>query len=86
MDRPRRKATLEIQHVGDEVLVNDPELGKVHVLNLSAGRVLELCDGARTVGDIARELADETGVDADAIEPDIGAILATFAGLHLYER
>lgn len=86
MDRPQRKASLEIQHVGDEVLVSDPELGKVHVLNLSAGRVLELCDGAHTVDDIARELADETGVDADAIEPDIDAIVVTFAGLHLYVR
>ncbi len=81
----RRRASLEIQYVGEEVLVNDPDRAKVHVLNGTAGDVLELCDGTHSCADIARVLAAATGVDAAAIEPDIVAIVATFAEYGFFE-
>lgn len=80
---PLKDTHLEVKTVGAEVLVHDARLGKIHVLNATGGRVLELCDGTRTSNLIARELAAETGHDVTAIDRDVTAILAEFSTLGL---
>ncbi|GAC1566783.1 MAG: hypothetical protein NVS2B3_01460 [Vulcanimicrobiaceae bacterium] len=79
MSNPLRKTNLEIRRVGEEVLVHDLEREKVHILNASAGDVLDLCDGEHSIADLTRALAAATGADARAIEPDVRAIVATFS-------
>jgi hypothetical protein len=63
-------------------LLHDPAHGKVHVLNATAGAVLEMCDGARSAEEIARSLCDATGTDT-VVARDVEAILREFGTLRL---
>ena len=49
----------------DELLVYDLDRKKAHCLNGTAAVVYELADGSRSVAEIARTLAERTGVPAD---------------------
>jgi len=81
----RRKTTLEIRTVGDEVIVHDLATKMVHVLNATAGNVLELCDGTRSIADVTQTVAEATGVHAGFIKSDIDAIVKEFGTLGLVE-
>ncbi len=83
---PRQLAGLEVRAVGDEVLVHDPANGKVHVLNATAGKILDLCDGTRSPGEIAGAVAAETGADSQTVSRDVERVLGEFATLDLLER
>jgi PqqD family protein of HPr-rel-A system len=65
--------------VGQEVLVRDPETGKVHFLNATAGVVWECCDGRTSRRDCERRLR-EAFVMPDNIDlaADIRETLADF--------
>ncbi len=52
-------------------------------MNASAAGVLSLCDGARTVGDIVRELAAQHGIDELRASSDAAQILNSFVELRL---
>lgn len=80
---PTKSQNLEVRKVGEEVLVHDPAHGKVHVLNATAGAILELCDGTRTPSEIADSIADATGADVAIVSRDVAGILQEFSGLHL---
>jgi hypothetical protein len=82
---PMRTRDLEIRNVDKEILVHDPLHGKVHVLNRTAGRVLEMCDGTHSAAEIARSLSEASGADITIVARDIDAILETFAVLLLLE-
>lgn len=84
-DRPRAVEGLEIRAAGDETLVHDPGTAHVHVLNATAGLVLELCDGTRDRAAIAAALRERVA-DApagDALEADVAAVLDRFVELQL---
>jgi PqqD family protein of HPr-rel-A system len=81
--KPRQVPGLEISVAGDETLVHDPGNGKVHVLNSTAGKVLELCDGTRTVPEIAVGVANAFLVDTERARPDVDSIIADFTNLGL---
>ncbi|HVN51718.1 MAG TPA: PqqD family peptide modification chaperone [Acidimicrobiales bacterium] len=67
-----------LETVVDGQLVEfDPGTGNAHLLNPSAALVLTSVDGRRTVGEIADELADETGVDRHVILRDVTDTLGT---------
>ncbi len=52
-DRPVRTDGLEINEVADGLVVYQAAPERVHYLNNTAAVVFELCDGARTVPEIA---------------------------------
>lgn len=81
--KPKQKPGLEIRTVGEEVLVHDPERGKVHVLNASAGKILELCDGTRTVEEVAVGLANAYLAQTERVRPDVDRALGEFKALDL---
>jgi len=83
MSFPTRASGLNVKTVDDQVLVHDPRKEKVHVLNLSAGRVLELADGSRDVVKISQELADESSAQVAIVQPEVEAILKAFSELEL---
>ncbi len=85
MMKPRQTPGLEIRTVGDEVLVHDPERGKVHVLNASAGKVLELCDGTRTLEEVAVGLANAFLTETERVRPDVDRALSEFRSLGIIE-
>jgi hypothetical protein len=80
---PTKSENLEVRKVGDEVLVHDPAHGKVHVLNATAGAILDLCDGSRSPGQIADSIAAATGADVAIVSRDVEDILREFSGLQL---
>ncbi len=58
---PTRSETVYRIDVGDETVLYDPELDRVHRLNPTAAAVWRHCDGNATVDDIATALRDEFG-------------------------
>lgn len=83
MTNPTKAAGIEIRKAGDDVLVHDPVHDKVHVLNGTAGYVLELCDGVHSVSDIAHSISDATGAEYALVLRDIEGIVRDFEGLKL---
>jgi len=83
MQKPRAAEKLEIRVVGGESLVHDQTNGKVHVLNSTAAKILELCDGSRSSDDIARLISDETHADMQLVAGDVAAIIRQFENLGL---
>jgi hypothetical protein len=53
-----------VEHLADEVLVYDLERDRAHCLNPTAARVWELCDGQRSVTQIASEIGSGAGSEA----------------------
>ncbi len=70
--RPRRVEGVREYPLGESELMLFAEVRQVvHTMNVSAWAVWELCDGARTVGEIAEELGATVSVPADALLPDV---------------
>jgi len=80
---PRKASDLNIQTVGDEVLVHHPSAQKVHILNRTAGQILELCDGDKTQEDIVDAICRETGADKAVVTSDVAQLMRDFAELGL---
>ena len=57
-DRPQRAAGLDIAELSAGLVVRQPEPPRLHRLNNTASVVLELCNGKRTVAEIAAALAE----------------------------
>ncbi len=75
MARPRKMDHL-IQHdLDDEVLVYDPVVDRTHRLNVSATRIWELCDGTRSLDDIARALTEQFEVEFETALQDARTVL-----------
>lgn len=69
---PRRREDLLVEPVGDDLLVLDPASEAMYELNDTAGVVLELCDGTRTVDEITAWLLTHFQVpEADRIGEDV---------------
>lgn len=84
LERPRlaRKAMLRHDPVRDADLLLLPE--KVVTLNPTGAAILELCDGNRTVAEIARQL--EARFEHPNLEPEVRAFLARISEQGAFER
>jgi hypothetical protein len=69
--RPVRAAAVREYPLGDEVLLFAEGRQVVHALNASAWAVWDLCDGSRTIRDMAGDIAQLVGRDAAVLEPEI---------------
>lgn len=67
----RRRTDIRFRRVRDEWVVVRQQAAEVMVLNEWAGRVLELLDGTRTLGEIADTLRAEYDSEAGAVEADV---------------
>jgi len=85
MYKPKpRNARLLVEELADELLIYDVERNEVHCLNGAAVRVWQLCDGERTVQEIAKGL--NTDMDPDQAETLVWTALDQFAERHLLEE
>jgi Coenzyme PQQ synthesis protein D (PqqD) len=75
-DRPRRAAGIETAEFSDGLMVRQPA-GRLHQLNNTASIVFELCDGRRTVAEIAGTLAGAFALS----DPPLGETAACVADL-----
>ena len=80
-----RRRQILVQDLPDEVLVYDLESNEVHCLNGTAARVWALCDGEKTVSQIAR-LAVSDEVEPDVAETLVWVALDQFAERQLLEN
>lgn len=84
MYKPKPRSTrLLVEELVDELLIYDVERNEVHCLNGPAVRVWQLCDGERTVPEIARDLNSD--MDPEAVESLVWSALDQFAEKHLLE-
>lgn len=60
-----------------ESLLYSPTRDEASALNRSSTEIWELCDGTRTVGAIARTLAERYGVDEADLLADVTAAVTT---------
>ena len=65
---PRRVDGLEVREVPDGFAVYDPATDRLHFLNGTAAFVLESCDGATRIGDLAALMAAAFRLDAEPID------------------
>ena len=79
-----KKARLRFdRHAGQHMIVY-PERGLA--LNDSAAAIARRCDGTRTIGEIAIELATEAGAQRDVVEADALAFIEMLGQKGLLER
>ncbi len=75
MASPKKMDHLIQHYMDDEVLVYDPAVDRTHRLNVSATRIWELCDGARSLEDIARALTEQFEVEFEIALQDARIVL-----------
>jgi hypothetical protein len=80
-DRPARTGGVEVVELAEGLMVSRPAPPRVHHLNNTAAIVLELCDGERTVTEIAELLAEAFGLGAPLGEVSAGVEELRRAGI-----
>ena len=70
----RKDRILKQEAAGTAVLLN-MDSGKYYALDAVGGRVWDLCDGARTVSEIARILSTEYEAPLEVIATDVQELL-----------
>ena len=83
--RVARKPGVALSRTGDQALLVDDEGGSVHVVNRTAARVWELCDGSPTVESVVESFARDYQLAPATARSDIAHILDSFRGLGLVE-
>ena len=58
-----RQSNLVVQDLENEILIYDLNINKVYCLNETSAMVWQLCDGKRTVSDIARQLSKKLRIE-----------------------
>ncbi len=78
-----RRARLKWDQRDETYMILYPERGLV--LNASAAEIVKLCDGTRSIDDIARELAAASNASVERVKGDVQALLARLAEKRLVE-
>lgn len=79
MNPPRRKPGFHLEQVEEETVLYFPGEARVLYCNPTAALVWRLCDGQRSVADIAAELAAAYPEAAGEIRADVETAVATLA-------
>ena len=78
--KPKQVAGVVKQSVNNEVVLYHAELGNIHILNATAERIWELCDGAHSIGAIADDLKARFQIgEEESLQEDVAETLAQFA-------
>jgi hypothetical protein len=78
---PTRREGVTLQRVGPEAILYDKPNGRAHVINNSAARLWELCDGRAAVGEITAAFAKSYAMPVSDVQADVIATLAVFRDL-----
>lgn len=80
---PTHSADVALQRVGNEAILHDRRNGRAHVINDSAARIWDLCDGQAGVEEITRSFAAIYNMPEEAVRDDVARILAAFHELQV---
>jgi hypothetical protein len=84
--RPIRAASVKEYPLGEEMLLFAGGRQVVHALNASAWAVWDLCDGSRTVTEIAGELGEVVGRAPESLVPEVVRVVEDLGKLGLIEE
>jgi PqqD family protein of HPr-rel-A system len=82
---PTRSPDVALQRVGQEAILHDRRNGRAHVINESAARIWDLCDGQASLDEIAVALAASYNIEASVVQGDVAQIVAKFRELRVLE-
>ncbi len=77
--QPAHATKVIAQKAKDLLVLLDLDTGEYYNLDEVGTRIWELCDGARTVSEIARRISEEFEAAAEAVEPDVVKFLEELA-------
>jgi PqqD family protein of HPr-rel-A system len=81
--RPAKVSDVLELDMGDGLILFNHDSSLVHHLNPSAALVWQLCDGEASVGQLAREIAQEYELARDDVLDQVAAVIAEFDALDL---
>jgi hypothetical protein len=81
--RPLPRPDLTTAELDGETVVYDPSNGQVHQLNATATLVWSLCDGERSVDDLARLVAESYAIPLDEARGDVAELVAGLLAANL---
>ncbi len=84
-ERPCLRQDLISRQIDEDFVVYDPVTDRTLLLNVSSAAVLELCDGRRTLDDMAEEVAAAFRVEPGEVRAEIEASLQDFAGRNFFD-
>lgn len=74
--KPQHRSDLIVQSAGKETILYDPVADTIHVLNLSAHTIWELCDGQHSLGEIIAHMKTYfNNTSGHNIEADVKTVL-----------
>lgn len=74
--RPRRRSRVLNQQSSESMVLLDLDGGEYFALEGIGGRVWELCDGTRSLADVAATLAEEYDAPLQVIQDDVLGLVA----------
>ena len=77
------RSDVTLQRVGKEAILHDAAAGRTHVINATAARVWELCDG-RSMDDLLRTFAEPYGRQPEEVRADVERVIDGFRQLGLF--
>ena len=81
--RPKRVPDVTEYNLDDEITIFDFSQSKMHMLNMTAAVVWRLCDGTRTLSQLAEDVAVLYETEALRVEADVRQVVEEFTGAKL---
>ncbi len=82
---PRARADVTATDIDDEIILYNPLDGATHALNVTAALVWDLCDGTRTLDELAAEVAATFDIPIDSARADVEPLIAQLCRLQLLD-
>lgn len=83
--RPRRRGEAWVQRDGEQTAVYNPDTEELHLLNVSARAIWELCDGDTAPREMAEAISELTGLTPGLAWTDVTSTLDRLAELGLID-
>ncbi len=78
--RPRQAAGVVAQQAAGKWVLLDVKSGQYFALDEVAGRIWQLCDGSRSVQQIAEVVREEYDTGGEAVGDDVAAFVSELVG------
>lgn len=82
---PKQRSDVTVRQVDGEWLILDHKAEQIHQLNVTAGYIWNRCDGATSLGDIAKAVTAEFGGDDAPVAADVVRMVEHLKALDLLE-
>jgi hypothetical protein len=83
--KPKAAPGTAARAIGQDTVVVAPKTGKVFVLNRTGGLIWGLCDGSRSVDELAGSLVAQFGISPQQARSDVQDLLQALAERQLIE-